>query len=183
MKLRTVSEHMRSMSDVIAIHARHGELAGALGGKNGSLRFSIDTDDVSVETQWTGITIPTQGKQGFFCSRASLLIAMLRFCLNDSYTADSGHARARRTRSRAMVRSACLHARLSQVPLQPCSLQQHYRLSVLDVLRLTLFNELTRYWLLGICEDHCMILYVYIGDVTDAGGVLTFYIPARITGD
>lgn len=25
-----------------------------------------------------------------------------------------------------------------------------------------------------------MILYVYIGDVADAGGVLTFYIPAII---
>lgn len=24
-----------------------------------------------------------------------------------------------------------------------------------------------------------MILYVYIGDVSDAGGVLTFYIPAQ----
>ncbi|TFY83330.1 hypothetical protein EWM64_g682 [Hericium alpestre] len=29
-----------------------------------------------------------------------------------------------------------------------------------------------------ICQNHCMILYVYIGDVADAGGVLTFYIPA-----
>lgn len=32
----------------------------------------------------------------------------------------------------------------------------------------------------GICQNHCMILYVYIGDVADAGGVLTFYIPAII---
>ncbi|KAG6826143.1 hypothetical protein H0H92_000979 [Tricholoma furcatifolium] len=31
-----------------------------------------------------------------------------------------------------------------------------------------------------ICQNHCMILYVYIGDVADAGGVLTFYIPAII---
>ncbi|RDX50960.1 cell cycle checkpoint [Lentinus brumalis] len=30
-----------------------------------------------------------------------------------------------------------------------------------------------------ICENHCMILYVYIGNVADAGGVLTFYIPAQ----
>lgn len=33
---------------------------------------------------------------------------------------------------------------------------------------------------LGICQNHCAILYVYIGDVADAGGVLTFYIPAVI---
>ncbi|KAF8643316.1 hypothetical protein AX16_009100 [Volvariella volvacea WC 439] len=31
-----------------------------------------------------------------------------------------------------------------------------------------------------ICQHHCMILYVYIGDVADAGGVLTYYIPAII---
>ena len=29
----------------------------------------------------------------------------------------------------------------------------------------------------GICENYCLILYVYIGEVADAGGVLTFYIP------
>ncbi|KAF9477730.1 cell cycle checkpoint [Pholiota conissans] len=34
-----------------------------------------------------------------------------------------------------------------------------------------------------ICQSHCLILYVYIGDVTDAGGVLTFYIPAIIDDD
>jgi HUS1 checkpoint protein len=32
----------------------------------------------------------------------------------------------------------------------------------------------------GICEGHCVILYVYIGDFADAGGVLTFYIPAQM---
>ncbi|KAJ7503266.1 checkpoint protein Hus1/Mec3 [Mycena galericulata] len=31
-----------------------------------------------------------------------------------------------------------------------------------------------------ICRNHCMILYVYVGDVTDAGGVLTFYIPGQL---
>ncbi len=36
---------------------------------------------------------------------------------------------------------------------------------------------------LGICQRHCMILYVYVGDYADAGGVLTFYIPAIIDGD
>lgn len=32
----------------------------------------------------------------------------------------------------------------------------------------------------AICQNHCAILYVYIGDVADAGGVLTFYIPTVI---
>ncbi|PPQ69301.1 hypothetical protein CVT26_001619 [Gymnopilus dilepis] len=32
----------------------------------------------------------------------------------------------------------------------------------------------------AVCQHHCVILYVYIGDVADAGGVLTYYIPAII---
>jgi len=31
------------------------------------------------------------------------------------------------------------------------------------------------------CHQYCVILYVYIGDVADAGGVLTFYIPAMVS--
>ncbi|RXW16902.1 hypothetical protein EST38_g8956 [Candolleomyces aberdarensis] len=31
-----------------------------------------------------------------------------------------------------------------------------------------------------ICQHHCLILYVYIGEVAEAGGVLTFYVPAVI---
>ncbi|KAK1921436.1 checkpoint protein Hus1/Mec3 [Papiliotrema laurentii] len=34
-----------------------------------------------------------------------------------------------------------------------------------------------------ICERHCVIAYVYIGDVNAAGGVLTFFIPAKHSGD
>ncbi|KAH9169585.1 checkpoint protein Hus1/Mec3 [Lactarius sanguifluus] len=29
-----------------------------------------------------------------------------------------------------------------------------------------------------ICQRHCLILFVYIGDSADVGGVLTFYIPS-----
>ncbi|KAF8263888.1 cell cycle checkpoint [Lactarius quietus] len=29
-----------------------------------------------------------------------------------------------------------------------------------------------------ICQGHCLILFVYIGDSVDVGGVLTFYIPS-----
>lgn len=32
----------------------------------------------------------------------------------------------------------------------------------------------------GICEGHCLIMYVYIFEGDDHGGVLTFYIPAAV---
>ncbi|KAG8864791.1 hypothetical protein FRB96_003377 [Tulasnella sp. 330] len=31
-----------------------------------------------------------------------------------------------------------------------------------------------------ICAGHCLIMYVYIGEMDDSGGVLTFYIPSRM---
>ncbi|GMK54198.1 hypothetical protein CspeluHIS016_0107840 [Cutaneotrichosporon spelunceum] len=31
----------------------------------------------------------------------------------------------------------------------------------------------------GICEGHCVIAYVYIGEIDEAGGVLTFFLPAK----
>lgn len=31
-----------------------------------------------------------------------------------------------------------------------------------------------------LCQNHCLILYVYIGEISDTGGVLTFYVPAII---
>lgn len=40
------------------------------------------------------------------------------------------------------------------------------------------------YWIaycdLGLCANHCLVLYVYIGDITNSAGVLTFYIPNMI---
>ncbi|KAF8602854.1 cell cycle checkpoint [Ceratobasidium sp. AG-I] len=32
----------------------------------------------------------------------------------------------------------------------------------------------------SICANYCIIMYVYIGEVGDTGGVITFYIPARL---
>lgn len=37
----------------------------------------------------------------------------------------------------------------------------------------------TQYLGLGICAGHCLIMYVYIGEMDDSGGILTFYIPSR----
>ncbi|KAG8933590.1 hypothetical protein FRC01_008131 [Tulasnella sp. 417] len=32
----------------------------------------------------------------------------------------------------------------------------------------------------SICQAHCVILYVFVGDMHEAGAVLTFYIPSRV---
>ena len=47
-------------------------------------------------------------------------------------------------------------------------------------MRIYLSELLSPFPYTGLCQHHCLILYVYIGDVADAGGVLTFYIPAII---
>ncbi|KAK4050259.1 Checkpoint protein hus1 [Microbotryomycetes sp. JL201] len=37
----------------------------------------------------------------------------------------------------------------------------------------------------SLCQDHCAIFYVYIGDAGDdtQGGILTFFVPAINVGD
>ncbi|WWD22870.1 hypothetical protein CI109_107365 [Kwoniella shandongensis] len=34
-----------------------------------------------------------------------------------------------------------------------------------------------------ICENHCVIAYVYIGELNETGGVLTFFIPGKTVDD
>lgn len=50
-------------------------------------------------------------------------------------------------------------------------------------LRLLYVHVLSHNTFLGLCQNHCAILYVYIGEIADAGGVLTYYIPTVIDGD
>ena len=47
-KLRTVSEHMRSLADVISISAN----------RKGVIRLAVESDQARVETQWTKCAIP-----------------------------------------------------------------------------------------------------------------------------
>jgi HUS1 checkpoint protein len=50
-KLRTIVERLRPLSDVIAVRCNN----------NGKLQISVQTDSVSVDTQWSGCTNPKMG--------------------------------------------------------------------------------------------------------------------------
>jgi len=56
------------------------------------------------------------------------------------------------------------------------------RLSVRAFLKFLSVHVVSSTTIACVCEHHCMILYVYIGDAAEAGGVLTFYIPTRLNG-
>ena len=52
----------------------------------------------------------------------------------------------------------------------------------------SLLRFLTAHTLVGstiacVCAGHSLILYLYIGDVDRAGGVLTFFLPAVVVED
>ncbi|QRV75190.1 Hus1, required for S-M and DNA damage checkpoints-like protein [Ceratobasidium sp. AG-Ba] len=49
--------------------------------------------------------------------------------------------------------------------------------SLLKFLTVHMFSSST---VASICANYCVIMYVYIGEVGDTGGVITFYIPARL---
>ncbi|KAH8118180.1 cell cycle checkpoint [Phellopilus nigrolimitatus] len=134
-KLRTVAEHLRTMADVLGVHAS----------RRGALRLSVAADAVRVETQWTRCTIPNMATQE---------------------PSQAGEEEAR-----------------EEPESEPEPGQMFgVHLSVRAFLKFLSSHVVSTTTIACICEDHCMILYVYIGDVADAGGVLTFYIPARLSG-
>jgi len=128
-KLRTVVEHMRAMSEVLAVRANRA----------GDLRLSVSTETVKVDTQWSKCTIPNMATQ-------------------DEPQDDDEHE--------------------EPDPAQLFGVL----LSVRSFLKFLSAHVVSTTTIACICQNHCMILYVYIGDVADAGGVLTFYIPARLGG-
>jgi len=62
---------------------------------------------------------------------------------------------------------------------------EEYHSLLVDVRSLTRFlnaHLISTTTIACICSGHCIIMYVYIGEVGNAGGVLTFYIPALLDG-
>jgi len=53
-------------------------------------------------------------------------------------------------------------------------------LSVKDFMKFLNSHVVSTTTIACICHNHAMILYVYIGETADAGGVLTFYLPTNI---
>ncbi|KLO17351.1 cell cycle checkpoint [Schizopora paradoxa] len=126
-KLRTVTEHLRQLADVLEVRV----------GRRGDLRLAVDTDDVTVETLWTKQRRPKKGKSAKEKGKEKEVDKDKSFAV---------------------------------------------RLSVRAFLKFLSVHVVSSTTIACVCEHHCMILYVYIGDAADVGGVLTFYIPARLTG-
>ncbi|KAF9223304.1 cell cycle checkpoint [Gyrodon lividus] len=59
----------------------------------------------------------------------------------------------------------------------------HVHVSIRSFLKFLNSHVVSTTTIACICQNHCAIMYVYIGDVADAGGVLTFYIPTVIDDD
>jgi len=125
-KLRTIVERLRPMSDILAIRASN----------NGRLQLSINTDSVTVDTQWTNCTNP-------------------KMAASQSQDDDDEP---------------------NEKP-DPDHLFT-VLVSIRSFLKFLNSHVVSTTTIACICQHHCVILYVYIGDVTDAGGVLTFYIPS-----
>ncbi|PAV16477.1 cell cycle checkpoint [Pyrrhoderma noxium] len=140
-KIRTVTERMKSMAELLGIHAN----------RRGVLQLSLESDQVRTKTQWTRCTIPNMSStQDQSLSQSSIAQNTTRS--DSEINSDPEHLYGVHVSNRAFLKFLSSHV-------------------------------VSTTTIACICENHCMILYVYIGEVSEAGGVLTFYIPARITGD
>ncbi|CAK5270303.1 unnamed protein product [Mycena citricolor] len=127
-KLRPIVERLRSMSDYLLVRANN----------SGCLNLSVQTDSVSVDTEWKNCTITP----------------------------------------RAAANSQDPEP-IEKDPVEMFPVTVTTR-SFLKFLNSHVVSTTT---IACICRNHCMILYVYLGDRSDAGGVLTFYIPGQDLGN
>ncbi|KAG2075480.1 cell cycle checkpoint [Suillus decipiens] len=132
LKLRTIVERLRPLSDVLALRANN----------SGILQLSINTDTVKLETQWVK------------CGNPSI-------ALNDE-DEDAEDISLNKPDPDEMF----------------CVL-----VSIRSFLKFLNSHVVSATTILCLCHNHCAILYVYIGEIADAGGVLTYYIPTVIDGD
>ncbi|KAG1778990.1 cell cycle checkpoint [Suillus placidus] len=137
LKLRTIVERLRPLSDVLALRANN----------SGILQLSINTDTVKLETQWVKCGNPSMAKHGI--------------AQNDEDD-DAEDISLNKPDPDKMF----------------CVL-----VSIRSFLKFLNSHVVSATTILCLCHNHCAILYVYIGEIADAGGVLTYYIPTVIDGD
>ncbi|KAI0050500.1 cell cycle checkpoint [Auriscalpium vulgare] len=126
-KVRTIVEHLRALSDVIAVRAN-----GV-----GKLQISAATDSAKTDVMWEGCTNPKMGAWRLAGAEDE----------DEQEKPDPEQLFGVLVQTRSFIKF--LNAHIVSNTTIAC-----------------------------ICQNHCLILYVYIGEVADAGGVLTFYIPA-----
>ena len=165
-KMRTVVERMRNLSDVMAVRAN----------SSGCLRLSASTEVVKADITWNNCTHPRIGKLWPF--------PVFSFRISSIYVAANSVSQANDEDEE--------QGRERPDPTQLFSVLVHTR-SFLKFLNAHAVSKTTiactkgpfvqpshsdNFGLVGICQGHCLILFVYIGDSADVGGVLTFYIPS-----
>ncbi|KAG1896916.1 cell cycle checkpoint [Suillus fuscotomentosus] len=137
LKIRTIVERLRPLSDVLALRANN----------SGILQLSINTDTVKLETQWVKCGNPSMAKH--------------EIAQNDEND-DAEDILLNKPDPDKMF----------------CVL-----VSIRSFLKFLSSHVVSATTILCLCHNHCAILYVYIGEIADAGGVLTYYIPTVIDGD
>lgn len=180
--LKTITAHLQSLSSHLQVSASAEGVFRIVAGRG-------ESRGVEVATEWKGLKVP-KGSSYFSLSFSSLhLITDLGFagsCSDGPTDLVGGRSPVSEEPSLPDQHLAQVAIALPDGPYDP---RVHHRLCVPSLLALG-----ARVWDVdgvymrvlsgsGICEHHSLILYLYIGDVEHAGGVLTFFIPAVVVDD
>ena len=169
-KMRTVVERMRNLSDVIAVRAN----------SSGCLQLSASTEVVKADITWNSCTHPRISKAP---SRPMALVVHASRILFDPVAADGAsqindedEAEGRERPDPKQLFSVLVHTRSFLKFLNAHAVSK----TTIACTNGTFFHPFRddNFSLVGICQGHCLISFVYIGDSADVGGVLTFYIPS-----
>jgi HUS1 checkpoint protein len=169
-KMRAVVERMRNLSDVIAVRAN----------SSGRLQLSASTEVVKADITWTNCSHPRIGTVIRFACPC-LRFYFLFLAADGASQANGGDDDGERERERERpdpnkLFSVLVHTRSFLKFLNAHSVSKTTIACTKGPLFTSFHND--NLDLIGICQGHCLILFVYIGDSADVGGVLTFYIPS-----
>ncbi len=167
-KLRMVVERLRPLSaDGVTFRANH----------SGELQLAATTDNARVEVGWGGLNNPGWSASPFTVRLTRRSPMPLR--LHHQIRLARAGTRTRRTPRKCMECSCHTSASTSSSTRTLCQPPPLHVCIPFIAMCLCAFHSILTEPHIGICENHCVILYVYIGNVADAGGVLTYYIPAK----
>ncbi|KAI5451232.1 Checkpoint protein hus1 [Naganishia albida] len=142
------------------------------GNNQGTLTFSVENDGMQLDTTWTNLSIPpftstSNANEDAEPQEASQLANPANLDLTESQEVNK-------------ARNGKHTARLSNGDPedQPASDQMfQVTIGTKSLLKFLSTNVSNSGTIACICDDYCLICYIYIGDVADNAGVLTIFIP------
>ncbi|KDQ58941.1 hypothetical protein JAAARDRAFT_56944 [Jaapia argillacea MUCL 33604] len=174
--LRPPTDHLKQLSQTLVISASN----------SGIFEMGVKTVGVGVQVRWENCVVPKMardedGDESANISKAAEVDPPSGSETEPESDAEPGAARGKaRSKGKGKEKALVDEETVQQEKDKDRNRIYSVTVSIKSFLKFLNSHVVSNATIACICHNHCLILYVYIGDVADAGGVLTFYVPALL---